>query len=260
MKLPDGSLRLDDGYYFGLGAFETIAVEENRPVFLKEHLERLAAAMDALGIVLKSGQNGDEFHLEGGRVTERMVKEWLSGHPISHGALKIVASAENLLFEERKNTYTEAQYRRGFTTAFSEVRRNSTSPFTYLKSLNYGDNILEKRRAKKAGIDEPVFLNERGEICEGAVTNIFFVKENGAVITPKLDCGLLPGIIRRVLLENEMAAEAVIRKEELASFREVFVTNSLMGIMPVKSLGGCELKERNVTEKLRGWLASFSAL
>ena len=76
----------------------------------------------------------------------------------------------------RENTYTEQDYEQGFITGYANVRRNETSPLTYHKTLNYGDCILEKRRVKAEGIQEPVFLNTRGELSEGATTNVFFVK------------------------------------------------------------------------------------
>lgn len=241
MDPMDGRFEPDEGYYFGLGVFETIAVKKNRPFFLKEHLERLTAGMDTLS-------------LSADRIKEQQVLEWLASHPVSDGALKITVSQKNVLWDVRKNTYTESQYEKGFLADFSEIRRNSTSVFTYLKSLNYGDCILEKRKAKTRGMDEPVFLNEWGEICEGAVSNIFFAEGNGHIVTPKLSCGLLPGVIRRVLLESGMAEEAVIRPEDIYTYQEAFLTNSLMGIMPVKKLGDCEYKERNVTEKVMKWL------
>ena len=235
-RKEQGQFVPDEGYYFGLGAFETIAVENGAPRFLKEHLERLDGAMETLGIEKA--------------VTKEQVTAWLSCHPMTRGALKISVSEKNVLMEKRENHYTPELYERGFHAAYSTVRRNSTSPFTYIKSLNYGDLILEKRRAAKEGIDEPIFLNERGEICEGAVSNVFFVQKNGKVVTPAKTCGLLPGVVRRLLLEHEIAAEAVIRPEAVPSFKEAFITNSLMGIMPLNRLGNVEFKEREITEKI----------
>mgnify|MGYP000553325310 FL=1 len=64
---------------------------------------------------------------------------------------------------------------------FSSVRRNETSPLTAYKTLNYGDCILEKRGAGKAGVDERIFLNTRGELAEGTLSNVFFLKEGKLV-------------------------------------------------------------------------------
>lgn len=235
----------DEGYYFGLGVFETIAVEENRPLFLREHLERLTGGIKTLGLTPP---------LPEGEIKEKQVYDWLAVHPVSHGGLKITVSQKNVFLEGRENTYTKEQYEQGFTADFAETRRNSTSVFTYLKSLNYGDCILEKRAARQRGIDEPVFLNERMEICEGAVSNIFFVEKDNRVVTPKLSCGLLPGTIRRVLLEHGMAEEKIICPGDIYDYKEAFITNSLMGIMPLKSLGDCFYREWPATIRVRKWL------
>ena len=97
--------------------------------------------------------------------------------------LKIVASEENILFLTRENHYGPADYEKGFHLAYTKVRRNETSPLTYRKSLNYGDCILEKRAVRGSDIQEPVFLNTRGEIAEGATSNLFFVKDGDAAYT-----------------------------------------------------------------------------
>ncbi|TGS12133.1 aminotransferase class IV, partial [Mesorhizobium sp. M1C.F.Ca.ET.187.01.1.1] len=53
--------------------------------------------------------------------------------------------------------------------------------------------------------DEVLLANERGEICEGTITNVFADFGNGIVATPRLDCGLLPDVVRAVLLDEGRA-------------------------------------------------------
>ena len=211
-------LILDDGFCFGLGAFETIAVVSGKPVFLNAHLRRLKKALDYFGI--------------SNPVTPEWVEEILKKHPMKNGVLKLMVSPENCLWSCRENPYTPADYERGFVLKTSPIRRNETSPLTGHKTLCYGENILEKRRAAAQGFDEPVFLNTRGQLTEGAVTNLFFVK-NGRLITPALSCGLLPGTIRDYLVDRYDVEERVILPEEISDFDEAFVTNALMGMMPV---------------------------
>lgn len=141
----------------------------------------------------------------------------------------------------------------------SNVRRNETSPFVYHKTMNYGDCILEKRRSGKAGMDERIFLNTKGQICEGTVSNIFFVRD-GRIYTPAIDSGLLPGTVREYICESEAVTQTVIFPDELSSYQECFVTNSLMGVMPVKLLGNISFEERNVTAMIMRKYHNFSAL
>ena len=247
-------IKIDDGFQFGLGVFETIALEQGRPVFLKEHLRRMQTAAD----FFDWGEIADRG------LTEEGILQWMESQAkgtaekgqreatakcLVHGGLKIMLSKENLILSLRENHYHPAQYKKGFTMDFSTVRRNETSPLVVHKTMNYGDCILEKRAAAKAGIDERIFLNTKGQIAEGCVSNIFFVR-NGKVCTPALSCGLLPGIMRAYVLQTTDATETILYPEELADCEECFVTNSLMGIMPVRQLGKYTFSSGKTAEQL----------
>lgn len=234
--MSDMKITLDEGFQFGLGAFETVAVLANRPVFLEKHLERLERAQKFLGIPQQ--------------VTAEEVYAYLEEHPTEYGALKIVVSKENRLILPRDNHYTEEVYEKGFVTDFAKVRRNETSPLTYHKTMNYGDCILEKRRAAAEGLDELIFLNGRGELSEGTISNVFFVRGE-RLFTPEISCGLLPGILRGWVLENYEVTETRIRPEEMEAFDECFVTNSLMGVMPVLRLGDRSFTKRETADRMR---------
>lgn len=216
-------ITMDEGYQFGLGVFETIAVENGKLIFEDWHLERLQKSLKILGIKQS--------------VTKEEIDFYLSQKECSHHALKIIVSSQNKVFTLRQNPYTKKQLEEGFNLGFSSVYRNETSLLTRYKTLNYGDCILEKRHAKDLGMDELLFLNSKGEICEGTVSNVFFSK-NGKLFTPPVLSGLLPGVVRRFLIETFSVTEKVLKKEDIKEMEECFVTNSLMGIMPVKSLDG----------------------
>ena len=220
-------LQEDEGYYFGLGAFETIAVEQGKPVFLEAHYARLQRALEFFHLSVELEE------------IQKNVQRALAEKQIQTGrkVLKVAVSQKNITVSTRENKYQEKDYTEGFTASYAKVKRNETSPFTYHKTFNYGDCILEKRRAMAAGIQEPVFLNTRGEIAEGATSNVFFVKER-QIIAPPLSCGMLPGIMRQYLYENYEIQEQIILPEQVAEFQEMFLTNSLLGIMPVRQLEG----------------------
>lgn len=82
--------------------------------------------------------------------------------------------------------------------------------------------------------DEVVLANERGELCEGTITNVFADFGDGVLATPRLDCGLLPGVLRGELLDEGGAREAVYSWSDLASAKAVFVGNSLRGLIPAR--------------------------
>lgn len=84
------------------------------------------------------------------------------------------------------------------------------------------------------GIDELVFLNQRAEVCEGTITNIFVTLAGGQVVTPPLGCGLLPGILRQEMLERGLCGEAVLSLEDLKGAQSIHMGNSLRGLIPAK--------------------------
>lgn len=232
-------LQADEGYFFGIGAFETIAVENGKPVFPEQHFMRLMRALDFLKLTVSMQE------------VRRRAEEALQKPEMKTGrmVLKITVSGQNLVINTRENHYSAKDYERGFSVDYSQVRRNETSAFTYHKTLNYGDCLFEKRRAKEHGIDEPVFLNIKGELCEGAATNLFFVKE-GRIITPLVRCGLLPGIMRETVLQTYPVTERIILPQEIPECEEMFLTNSLLGVMPVRSFGEHEFSSRKTGDKL----------
>lgn len=82
--------------------------------------------------------------------------------------------------------------------------------------------------------DEVLLANERGEICEGTITNVFADFGGGALATPRLDCGLLPGVLRAELLDEGRAEEAIYSYDDLKSAKALFVGNSLRGLIPAR--------------------------
>ena len=94
----------------------------------------------------------------------------------------------------------------------------------------------ERNRIRKlTEADEVIFLNNKNEICEGSYTSIF-IKKNGVLVTPPLSSGLLPGILRADLLEKKQAIERTLTITDIIEAEEVFLGNSLRGLMKAKLL------------------------
>ena len=94
----------------------------------------------------------------------------------------------------------------------------------------------ERNRIRQlTGADEVIFLNNKNEICEGSYTSIF-IKKNGFLVTPPLSSGLLPGILRAELLEKKQTIEGILTITDIIEADEVFLGNSLRGLMKAKLL------------------------
>ena len=87
-------------------------------------------------------------------------------------------------------------------------------------------------QARRQGYDEVLFLNERGEVTEGAISNVF-IEAEGHWFTPPVACGLLPGIYRRHLLETKPAAEKTLLLHDLVSADAVYICNAVRGCRKV---------------------------
>ncbi len=115
----------------------------------------------------------------------------------------------------------KAEWRLGLAAA----RLASGDPWLRVKSTRRAAYDAA-RAALPAGLDEVVFLNERGEVCDGTITTVFFDRGAG-MRTPPLSCGLLPGVLRA-----EMALpEEVLLAEDLPRVR-LWVGNALRGVIP----------------------------
>ncbi|MGI3184220.1 aminotransferase class IV family protein [Nioella aestuarii] len=90
------------------------------------------------------------------------------------------------------------------------------------------------RTALPNGVDEYLFLNERDELCEGTITNVFAMRQDGRRVTPPLSSGVLPGILREELLSRGEVEEAPITLDMLRNAKAISVGNSLRGEIPAQ--------------------------
>jgi 4-amino-4-deoxychorismate lyase len=104
-------------------------------------------------------------------------------------------------------------------------RLRSDDPWLRVKSTRR--EVYDRARASlPEGLDEVIFLNERGEVCDGSITTVFFDRGQG-MRTPPLTCGLLPGVLRAELgLQEE-----ILLAEDLSGVR-LWVGNALRGLIP----------------------------
>jgi len=215
----EDKILIDEALFFGKGVFETI-LWKDKPIFLEEHLQRLKKSMEKIGLL---------------PLEEKMLKGYLDNLEIRDKGVKITVTPLNIIINEREIPYIEEDYNRGMRLTLSKVRRNSTSMLCYIKSTCYIENLLEKENAKKIGYDDVIFLNEKGYVTETSCANIFIVK-NKQIYTPKIEDGLLAGIIRRKIIENCNVIEKSITMEDLKESEEVIITNSLMRVMSVREI------------------------
>jgi branched-chain amino acid aminotransferase len=126
---------------------------------------------------------------------------------------------------------------RGVAVAIvSTVRNHPGTVNPLIKSNNLLNNALAMQEAVRRGAFEGIMRNYRGELAEGTTSNLFVIK-NGAVLTPPLDAGLLPGITREFVFEigaerRIEVREAVLLDEDLFGADEAFLTSTTRELVP----------------------------
>ena len=120
--------------------------------------------------------------------------------------------------------------------ALSETRTFSGNPFLYHKSTHRSLYDEEYRRYSARGHFDVIFSNEKDQITEGAISNIFICKKN-RWYTPMVNCGLLSGIKRQIMIRKLKASETVLYKKDLLQADKIMLTNSVRGATEVKLEG-----------------------
>ncbi len=246
-KLPLRSL------LYAEGLFETFRWKGSPPVLLEKHIKRMKRGAEILNLPfpgerkIKDAVNGA---VDASDVDDAYVKVCL----LSSGSLKFYERAEggHLLVVVRK--YEAAKER--MRAHIASFKRLSSSPILGIKSLNYLENVVARREAEDMGYDEAIFLNERGDVAEGSSTNIIWVKE-GTLFTPALECGLLPGVTREVLIALVPKLGLEVRDgkfniENVFRSQGAFFTNSLIGITAITEIDKVRISvDENVYSKIR---------
>lgn len=245
-----------EGFLYGRGVFETVKVTSGRPAFLAQHHARLTASARALDL---------PYAVSLDTLRERLHRV-IAANALTDGSVKIVVFSQDSattgeLITTKANAYPTETYARGFRlqTVFTGERTGALSAH---KTLNYLANIRAKRAAVASGFDEPLLLTPAGIVIEGATTNVFTVRDNIAH-TPSLASGPLPGIARAqilALLGPNRVRESLLTHDDLRHASEIFVTNALLGVMPVTQIDDRPLAIGPVTRTLIASYRSLEAL
>jgi len=235
---------LDYGFLYGYGLFETMRAYSGRIFHLEKHLARLSRSAKLLGIDLESIPDLEKAlynTLQANNLSNARIRLTLSGGEGEPLPDLLIRTPTVLIAARGYTPYPRQVYEQGFKAIVSHIRRNTQSPASAMKSLNYLDNLLARQEAKLAGADEAILLNEQGFLAEGSMSNIFLVSDN-ALLTSSEDNGILPGITREVVLElapslGIKTRERKIALKELLQADEAFFTNSLIEIMPLTQVG-----------------------
>ena len=235
----------DRGMLYGDGLFETMRSYGGKVLALDKHLNRLYHSAGLINIKISKDKRYIKYIiyklLRANRLKDAYIRL-----AVTRGKGRVGLDATTIVDQgmviivKRFAPYPQRLYKRGVSLFTSSIKRNEQSFLSNIKSLNYLSNIMARMEAQSLNADDALLLNTRGEVAESAVSNIFMIKGED-LITPTIKSGILPGITREIVLSMALKlglrpAEKRIRPAELKKADEVFLTNTLMEVLPVRKI------------------------
>ncbi len=210
-----------------LGVFETLRVIDGVPLFVAEHQRELARAMEALALT-----------------TEANFERARAGIPTLSGRWRWVVTPE-----ETRTFFTEEKVIGGLPLSLSVslVRVGSFNWSSRFKTLSYLSHV---QALKTASTPEVILLNEKGDVASAGRGNIFW-RRGDRIFTPTHEAGCRCGVTRGFVLDHEKVEQGHYPAKDLQEADEIFVTNSMRGILSVNEVQGRRLKDCPLADKLR---------
>jgi branched-subunit amino acid aminotransferase/4-amino-4-deoxychorismate lyase len=228
---------LAPGFLCGFGLFETMRFYQGKTVYLDAHLQRLIRSCRLIGLKLPYSQNK----------LKQIIRKTVSLSRFFDVYLRLTLyqgkeSSEILILAKEYLAPDAQTYKQGFRAQAFSLRKDGFSFLAGIKTTSRLGYEIAFQQAVAAGFDEAVILNSRGYIAEASRSNIFWVQE-GSLFTPDISCGCLAGVTRGAIFDlakkyNFRIYTGNFVLSDLLQAQEAFLTNSLIGVMPLLCVEG----------------------
>lgn len=247
--LPDLLEQTRRALYYGDAIFETLRVFDGRIPLLERHWARLSAGMKAVGLAAPPDWSADFFQKQIQRVAPPNARVrltvWRSPggrYAPQNDTPQFLIAAEAL--DSPRWEWPTAALHLGVCTTV----RLPVDVFSNYKTLNAPRYVAAAREAQASGWDDALLLNAFERVCEATASNVFWWAD-GRLFTVPLSEGCVAGVMRATVLEvAHQAGIAVWEKtatpEILHEADEIFLTNAVRGIMPVRIFAGRKLPDQ----------------
>ena len=197
-----------------------------RPFALGEHLDRLERSAAALELPVER------------RPLEEEIAALLAEFGTHDGQLRLVITrgGRRLAFTENLAAHEE-------TVALASVTYSPTVILNGVKSLSYAANMQATRLAQARGADEAVLVRPDGIVLEAPTATIFWAAEDGALVTPALDAGVLESITRDRIVRELPVKEGTFQLDDLLGAQEAFLASTVREVQPVSAIDGRQLPQ-----------------
>lgn len=232
----------DHGFLYGLGFFETFRTYKGHVFLVEEHLDRLKKALDEFHFKL-------DLDIEDLLVVVRELNNRANGED-GYFRLNVSAGVHDIglqpgIYEQP----TVILFRKPLPTSIRgtekaavwlKTRRNSPESEFRHKSHHYANNVRARLELPSLAVHEGLFLTHDGYVAEGITSNVFWVADD-ILFTPSLATGILAGTTRSWVIKEARLLDIEVREglftpDMLNGASEIFVTNAVQEIVPIKTL------------------------
>ncbi len=258
---------IDRGLSYGDGLFETMSwsyLDDEKVLgveFWDRHIERIKLGCSITKIKLPQTEILTNYK-------EKILNECLR-KGIKNGVLKIVITrgigGRGYKFEKEivptviflsfpSKEINKKTLHKGVKLRFCEFPIFENSMLAGLKHLNRIDSVMARSEWEEDEFFDGVMLDNSESIIDGTMTNLFFSKNN-VLYTPIIKKSGINGIMRQVVIDNaklffKEVCEIEIKRKAISTFDEMFVTNSVIKILPVTHLSNKKFRTTNATREM----------
>lgn len=226
------------GLHYGDGVFRTILIWDSQLIDWQRHLEKLSADCAAVYLDMP-----DIFllEMEAKKLAEKqdraVLKVIVIRQPGGRGYQFESQRSDRLLIRYAAPQYPERCWASGIDTFYSDFRLGSQPALAGVKHLNRLEQVLASRNWPKAA-DEAILADQTGQLISGTRSNLFWVRA-GVLCTPSLGESGVSGMMRNKIIdvaESLRLPTSIVKapRSELESADEAFISNSLIGIWPLR--------------------------
>jgi len=229
----------DHSYRYGDGLFETMKIANGNILLEEYHFERLFSGLELLKFKIPLHFSKQKISEEVKKLCKKNNCQELARVRLSvsrgRGGLydcdnKVSYLIESGPLEQNNNVLNE----NGLVIDIFPDARKSLDKFSNLKSANYLPYIMAAIWTRENKLNDALILNQHNQVCDSTIANVFWV-ESGNIFTPPLSAGCVAGVMRKRILDlGQNIKEKNLTENDLLHADEVFLTNAINGIRPVK--------------------------
>jgi 4-amino-4-deoxychorismate lyase len=232
------------------GVFETILVCAQQPVMWAAHLERLLRGCSHLQLpIIESTQWYTEMQQALDGENDAIVKIIVMSNPVTREPMRIVSA------RPYPQAIIQRQQGKGIKVIFCNTVLKKAGSSTAIKHLNRCVYSAAAEEVEAAGVDDGLLCNDQEQLIESTIANVFIAKQ-GCVLTPDVSEYGIQGLAREVILSNAKRCglpinATTVTREMCMQADEIFLCNSVRGILPVVAVGKQNFPIGTITRQLQ---------